>query len=100
VLHEVQRDRHRVDAGKAEAALRLGAQELERPLVERRDLGFQLADGLGVERVLEDEEALLVVRTGLVLRHGPERSCVASPAELGVPRVALEAHAVSARREA
>ena len=76
VPDEVQRDGDRVDAGEAEAALRLPAQELERLLVEGCDLRVQLADGLGVERVLEDEEAPLVVRPGLFLRDDPERPLV------------------------
>ena len=86
VPDEVQRDGDRVDAGEAEAALRLPAQELERLLVEGCDLGVQLADGLGIERALEDEEAPLVVREGLFLRDDPERPLVLRPLEPGVPR--------------
>src|SRR5205823_6944085 len=100
VLHEVQRNRHGVDAGEAEATLRLGAEELERPLVERRDLGVQLGDGLATERLLEDEEALLVVRAGLFLRDDAERPLVLWPLERGVPGMALEAHCCPARRQA
>ena len=57
MLHEVHGDRDRVDAGEAEAPVGLPAQELECALVERRDLRVQLADGLGIDGVLEDEEA-------------------------------------------
>ena len=55
--------------------------------LDRVDLGQDLAEGVGVEGVLEHEEPLLVVGPGLFLGDDPEGTGVVGPREAVVQGV-------------
>jgi hypothetical protein len=54
---------------------------------ERVDLGNDAAHGVAVERVLQHEEALFIVRLRLRRGYAPERALVVNPGKALVPFV-------------
>ena len=63
------------------------SSELADPPLARRDLLVEAAERVGVERVVDDEEAALVERPELRLGDHRRRTVVVAPGEVGVPRV-------------